>query len=218
MIANACGSWMNLKTIGIVVGTIGVAGAVFVIGGGQLMPRHLVVTRTVQISASTATIHAIAGDLSRWHDWTQWSVASDPSLKETFEGKSNEVGGKMTWTGDLLGTGFVRITKTSPDTGVEYDLSLQDARFVGTGAVRYAPAGAATTVTWTEDTDLGANPLSHWFGPMIRNAVGADFDSGLATLKSTAEADEMNLLRQQEGYAPTPDDARDRRVVIPPSP
>lgn len=199
---------MDLKAVGIGVGALGLLGAAFVLGGGLWLPREIRVSRSIDIAADRAAVHRYTGDLDRWDSWTPWTTREDATLKRSFEGKTDAVGGKMAWTGEVLGDGWLRLTATSPDAGVEYEMSLQGGQFPARGEIRYEPIDAGTRVTWTDTTDLGSNPLAHWFGPMIENYVGSDFADGLARLKTRAE-DDMKAREEDHG--------KERQVPVDPA-
>jgi hypothetical protein len=55
------------------------------------------------------------------------------------------------------------------------------------GAFTLAPAGNATRVSWTNEGDVGRNPLMRWFVPFMDSMMGPDFEGGLANLKALAE-------------------------------
>jgi hypothetical protein len=182
---------VNLRKIGAAVVAVGTAMTAFVVGGGAAMPREIVITRRVEIAATPQAVHAWVGDLSRWGAWTPWNTTADPSLKLTITGAATAVGGTMAWHGDRLGDGRLTLTEAQPTTGVRYDLWLEPERFPAKGEIRYeslgTPENPKTAVTWTDTTDLGANPLTHWFGPAVTKAIGDDFDAGLATLQKQIE-------------------------------
>jgi Tfp pilus assembly protein PilV len=56
------------------------------------------------------------------------------------------------------------------------------------GALTIASAAGNARVTWTNEGDLGRNPMGCWFGLMMDRCVGADFNAGLANLKRLAES------------------------------
>ena len=47
--------------------------------------------------------------------------------------------------------------------------------------------GNATRVTWTNNGDVGGNPVKHYLAVMMDRMVGPDFEAGLANLKALAE-------------------------------
>ncbi len=55
------------------------------------------------------------------------------------------------------------------------------------GQLLLAPDGNGTRVTWTNEGDMGGNPVNRYFGLMMDRLVGPDFEAGLANLKGLAE-------------------------------
>ncbi len=53
--------------------------------------------------------------------------------------------------------------------------------------MRLTPDGSGTRVTWTNEGDMGANPVNRYFGLMMDRMVGPDFEAGLKNLKALAE-------------------------------
>jgi hypothetical protein len=56
------------------------------------------------------------------------------------------------------------------------------------GAITLEPAGESIRVTWSNEGDLGANPINRYFGLMMDRMMGPDFEEGLNNLKRTIEA------------------------------
>jgi hypothetical protein len=55
------------------------------------------------------------------------------------------------------------------------------------GQLRLEPAGAGTRVTWTNEGDMGTNPVNRYFGLFMDRLVGPDFEGGLKNLKTIVE-------------------------------
>ena len=53
--------------------------------------------------------------------------------------------------------------------------------------MRLRPEGSGTRVTWTNEGDMGTNPVNRYFGLMMDSMVGPDFEAGLKNLKALAE-------------------------------
>ena len=62
-----------------------------------------------------------------------------------------------------------------------------DDAFRAQGALRYAPNGHATEVTWAMKGDNGWNISGRYFGLFMDTMVGAIFDAGLFKLKAMAK-------------------------------
>jgi hypothetical protein len=43
-------------------------------------------------------------------------------------------------------------------------------------------------VTWSNAGELGYNPVNRWFGLLMDNFMGRDFEEGLRNLKTQAES------------------------------
>jgi hypothetical protein len=153
---------------------------------GLTLPKDYNVERSVVIQAEPAVIHTLVGDLNAWEQWTPW-VEADPTIKTTFGDKTTGVGASQTWTGDS-GSGRLTFTQCSPDTGVLYDMSFEEGKYVSIGALDYKVVGGGTEVTWRMAGEMGGNPISRYFAAMMDAMVGPMFEKGLDKLKSASEA------------------------------
>ena len=55
------------------------------------------------------------------------------------------------------------------------------------GEIKLEPAGQGTRVTWTNQGDVGSNPINRYFAQVMDRLVGSDFEAGLKNLKAIAE-------------------------------
>ncbi len=70
---------------------------------------------------------------------------------------------------------------------VDYALTFPDMGMRSSGQLRLEAAGAGTRVTWTNEGDMGANPVNRYFGLFMDRLVGPDFEGGLKNLKVLVE-------------------------------
>jgi hypothetical protein len=156
------------------------------VAGGFLMPRTVTVARDIVIDAPPASIYPHVSDLRAFDKWAPWS-AMDPQIKVTYSGAESGVGQKSSWQSEKMGNGSQTITKAEQDKSVE---SALDFGPMGTAVAGFelTPEATGTRVTWTLESDLGNNPVSRWFGPMIKSGVTKDYEKGLASLKQTVES------------------------------
>ena len=153
-----------------------------------ILPRHAIVTRSVEIAAPPSAIFPLVGDLRRFNEWSPWADI-DPGTVYTFTGPIDGLGQTLNWESNdkRVGTGSMSIAVIEPDSRVEMAIA-----FVGQGPALASlvldPAGTGTKVTWGFDTDLGFNPIARYFGMMMDDIVGPDYEKGLARLKAAAEA------------------------------
>ena len=164
-----------------------VALAVIVIVGGFLLPREVVVSRSVDINAPAEAVFPHVNSLKATEAWSPW-LARDPATELTYEGPDAGAGSKLTWRSDnpQVGAGTQEIVASSENRQVDTALDFGD---MGTATARFLleEAGDVTTVTWDLSTDMGAGPVGRWMGLMMDRWVGADYEQGLENLKTLVE-------------------------------
>ena len=153
---------------------------------GFTLPKDYSVERSVVIKAEPAAVHTLVGELKAWDQWTPW-LEADPTIETTFGATTTGVGASQSWTGES-GSGQLTFTQCSPDTGVLYDMSFNEGKYVSIGALDYKAADGGTEVTWRMAGEMGGNPISRYFGAMMDAMVGPMFEKGLNKLKTAAES------------------------------
>jgi uncharacterized protein YndB with AHSA1/START domain len=171
--------WLGIVIIGVVAVAIVVA---------FILPRHAIVTRSVEIAAPPSAVFPLVGDLRRFNEWSPWADI-DPETVYTFTGPIDGVGQTLNWESDdkRVGTGSMSIAAVEPDSRVDMEIVFAE-QGNALAAVLLEPARGGTKVTWTLDADLGFNPIARYFGMMMDGMVGPDYEKGLARLKAAAEA------------------------------
>lgn len=158
-----------------------------VVIGGLLLPRHVTVSRSVEIAAAPDVIFPHFNSLRATQAWSPW-LSIDPDVEVTFDGAEAGVGAKMAWQSDdpNVGQGSQEITASIPNQAVETAL---DFGAMGTATARFdlTPAGENTTLTWSLVTDMGAGPVGRWMGLMMDGVIGPDYERGLANIKALVE-------------------------------
>ena len=159
---------------------------------GLLLPSRYRVVRTETIDAPAADVHALVGHLDKWPEWMPWEK-EDPSVITSLGDQTTGVGAAQSWTSSKSGDGEVLFTECDENTGVAYDITFvaKDRRAPAKAAIRYAPAGNGTEVTWSMDGDLDdmmPRVLAGLMKPMMVSMVGRNCARGLASLKEMVEA------------------------------
>jgi hypothetical protein len=153
-------------------------------------PDKYHVERSQKVSAPASVVFPHLDDLKAWSSWSPWDKL-DPAMKKTFEGPAKGVGSSYTWQGNSdVGTGKMSITESQPISKVAYRIEFIEP-FTSTAMTNISlkPEGEnAVTVTWAMDGDN--NFAGKLFGLFMNmdQAIGGDFEKGLANLKSTTEA------------------------------
>lgn len=177
-----------MKKALIVVGGVLLLFIVVFVVIGLMLSNHVSTSRTVNIQADTARIHALCSDLTRWPEWTPWQDA-DPTVVTTLGPITSGVGASQKWRGKE-GDGELTLTKSEPNQGIAYDMFFinGEKRTPMKSTMTYAPNGATTNVTWTLEGNMDVPVLGGYIVMMMGGAIDEMFDSGLAKLKAKAEA------------------------------
>lgn len=157
---------------------------------GLFLPRKPHVEREIVISAPPAVVYGHVNNPKSFNQWSPWARI-DPDIKYEYTGPEFGQGSGMRWQSDhaSVGSGSWTITEAVENESVDMDLDLGD-QGVATSFFRLQPQGAGTRITWGFDMDAGLNPITRWFGLMIDQWVGTDYEKGLANLKAQIESDQ----------------------------
>jgi Polyketide cyclase / dehydrase and lipid transport len=171
--------WLGIAIVGVVVLAVVVA---------FFLPRHAVVTRSVEIAAAPSAIFPIVSDLRRFNEWSPWADI-DPATVYTFTGPIDGVGQTLNWESkdERVGSGSMAIAGIDTDKDVDMSIDF-GSQGMALATLVLEPAGAGTKVSWGFDSDLGFNPIARYFGMMMDGMIGPDYEKGLARLKAVAEA------------------------------
>ncbi|MXP22773.1 transcriptional regulator [Gordonia sp. HNM0687] len=147
------------------------------------------VTRSATIAAAAEQIYPLIVDLHEWRRWSPWEDI-DPDLNRDYSGADSGVGAKYAWSGNRkAGKGTMQIIDVTEPTRVAVQVAFEKPmKSTSTSVFTLAPRGAQTEVTWTM---TGPHSLfSRVAAPLgiFDKMLGKDFEKGLASLKSAAEA------------------------------
>lgn len=151
-------------------------------------PSTLRVQRSIDINAPPDKVFALIND---FHNWIKWAPQDkqDSTMTRTFAGPSNGVGAISGWTSTgTAGEGRMSVTESVPDRRVVVQVDFRKPfETHNTNTFELQPAGNATTVTWTLETN------HRYFMKLLaiflnmEQMFGRHFELGLHNLKSTAE-------------------------------
>lgn len=163
---------------------VAVLAAVFV-GVGLMLPGRIHVERSALIQAEPAAVFPFVNDFRRFNQWSPWA-ARDPQGTYNFTGPGEGVGARMAWQSDQHGTGSQEIIESRPN---ELVVTALDFGEMGRARAtfRLSPEAGGAHVSWSLDSELPFDPLARWFGLMFPRWIGADYEEGLARLKTLVE-------------------------------
>lgn len=174
-----------MRIIGRLLGGLVLLAAILAVAAFAL-PRDVSITRSIRIEAPPQAVFPLVSNLKTFTTWSPWQ-AMDPGMTQTFEGPAEGVGARMTWDSAEVGQGTQEIVAVTPNERVENSLTFSGMA-PSTAVFSLEPAGEGTMVYWDLKADMGMNPVARWMGFLLLDRwVGADFETGLAKLKTLAE-------------------------------
>jgi Polyketide cyclase / dehydrase and lipid transport len=174
-----------LKKIFIGIAVILVAFVVIV----ALQPSDFRIVRSINISAPPAAVFAQVNDFHNWEAWSPWAKL-DPAAKATFEGPSAGKGAIFRWAGnEEVGEGSMMITESLPSDLIRIKLDfLKPFEATNNAEFTFKPEGNQTAVTWSMEGQNNFIAKAFCLFMNMDKMVGGQFDKGLASMKSVAEA------------------------------
>jgi hypothetical protein len=174
-----------LKKIFIGIAVILVAFVVIV----ALQPSDFRIVRSINISAPPAAVFAQVNDFHNWEAWSPWAKL-DPAAKATFEGPSAGKGAIFRWAGnEEVGEGSMMITESLPSALIRIKLDfLKPFEATNNAEFTFKPEGNQTAVTWSMEGQNNFIAKAFCLFMNMDKMVGGQFDKGLASMKSVAEA------------------------------
>ena len=162
--------------------------AVFLIVAA-MQPNEYKVTRSIEIAAPPAAVHAQINDFHNWDNWSPWAKL-DPAMKTTYSGAPSGPTASYHWIGnDKVGEGRMTILESQPAQSVKIDLDfIQPFPSKSITLFTITPAGSGSKVEWAMSGQNSFVPKAMMLlmGGMDK-AVGPDFERGLAQMKLAAE-------------------------------
>ena len=154
-------------------------------------PDTFTLQRSASIAAPPEKLFPLIADVKAFNTWNPYAL-KDPASKMAYEGPASGVGAAYSWDSEALGTGRMEITEATAPSRVQAKLEFKRP-FATTNRVDFTlqpqntPSGTQTQVTWAMSGPMPyLSKLMTTFVSMDR-MVGADFEAGLANLKTLAE-------------------------------
>ena len=152
-------------------------------------PNDFRYERAATICAPAAKVFDLVNQTHKWELWSPW-VKLDPNAKFTYEVADFGVGAVINWEGNSeIGAGTSTIIESRPNEFIKFKLDFKKPmEATNTAEFSFKPEGDKTLVTWTM---YGSNNfVSKAMGLVFdcEKKVEEMFDTGLASLKTLAEA------------------------------
>lgn len=173
------------------------------LGYAATKPDTFRIERSASIKAAPETIFAHLNDFRSWRSWSPWEKL-DPALQRTYSGSAIGVGAVYEWKGNSdVGSGRMEIVESSPSAMLNIKLDfIEPFAAHNLTEFRLTPEGEATQITWALE---GPNQFLGKVMSIFVNMdeiVGKDFETGLANLKTVAEAGKQDIVLTRVFDAP----------------
>lgn len=166
---------------------IGIAALLLLFAAVSLaLPSKFRVERSVAIAAPAQKVYLLIASPAEWKRWSEWN-RRDPAMQIEYGGPTAGVGARWSWRSATEGNGTMEFVDAVPGEWLVYRLSFPDLGMQSIGQLRIEPAGSGVRVSWSNEGEMGANPVNRWFGLFMDRLVGPDFEAGLSNLKRLAE-------------------------------
>jgi len=159
-------------------------------------PANYRIVRHGSISAPADTVFGYINDFHKWPVWSPWEKL-DPDMKRSHAGPTSGVGSRYTWSGNRkAGAGSMEITDSVPNQRIAIDLQFERPfKARNPTEFTFAPSADGVKVTWTITGHNNFIAKAFCVFVDMDQTVGKDFEQGLATLKTAAEADAARVRR-----------------------
>lgn len=179
-----------------ILAVLGVA-LLLLVGVIAMQPSEFTIKRSTTVNAPAAVVSAQVADFKAWGAWSPWEKL-DPSQARTFSEPSAGLGANYHWKGNKdVGEGNMKITALKPNEQLVIALDFVEP-FPASNVTTFdfAEANGATTVTWSMSGKN--NFMSKAFGLVMNmdKMVGADFEKGLASLKTVSEQQAAEVAKK----------------------
>jgi len=180
-----------IKKILIALGVLIVLFIVAIVAMTMIAPTNFAVEKEIVINKPRAEVFEYAKMVKNQNDWGPW-FKKEPTMKQEFRGTDGQVGFVVHWKGEKAdtGEGEQEIKKIVPNERIETELRFKEPF-----------ESKADAYLTTEDSGPNQTKVKWGFtGSMPRpmnifllfvdmnDAVGKDYQDGLASLKSIMES------------------------------
>ncbi len=155
-----------------------------------LQPSDFAIERSATIQAPPSLIYAHIQSPRAMNEWSPFAQG-DPQMKIVYDGPQGGVGARSSWDSAKLGKGRMTVTDVKPDQEVEMKLEfISPMEATNRALFTLVPDGEATRVTWRMEGHNGFIQKAVGLVINMDKMVGGEFEKGLASMKTLAEADQ----------------------------
>lgn len=158
------------------------------VGVSRFFPSTYQVQEHIVVNKPINQTFAFMGNMRNWETWSLWNKTLDSSLHIFYTPKPDSTGARQYLSGDLIGKGFIEITKYKGPSFLSYRITLREGEITATGAFRFDSLNPTQTqITWIDSGDVGNNPIKRYMIPFVTESTAETFRIGLARIKTAIE-------------------------------
>ena len=159
-----------------------------VIGVGYSLPQRAQLERSIEIARDPAFVFARLNSFADFAAWSPWA-SLDPAMQVRIEGPAQGVGARYSWTSEQqsVGSGSQEIVESVPHRLVRVRLQFSGMDSISHASYQLRAQGEGTHLTWTHEAEFGNSLLARYFGLLLDDMVGSDYERGLQRLKAHLE-------------------------------
>lgn len=167
----------------LIITTIALTLAAFIIATLALLPRRRTVSRELLVPTSAPALFELIASNRGYQSFNPYKT-KDPDLDIQMYGPDRGVGSGFSFNGKD-GKGTQTVASLIEDESVTLQLDLGPmGRPVTTFTLE--PRAEGTQVRWSTTADFGWNPVARVFGLFLDRLLGPDYERGLQLLAGTA--------------------------------
>jgi uncharacterized protein YndB with AHSA1/START domain len=153
-----------------------------------LQPAEFAVERSVAIDAPAEVVFGLVQSPRAHEQWSPF-YHMDPQQVNTYHGPEAGPGAVCEWEGGDAGKGRMTVTAVEPNQEVEIRLDFEEPmQATNLATFELEPADGGTHLTWRLEGRSGFVAKAFRLLVDMDEMVGGQFEKGLASLKSVAEA------------------------------
>jgi effector-binding domain-containing protein/uncharacterized protein YndB with AHSA1/START domain len=184
--------WVLIAVLALIVGVVGV---------GFVLPDKAHVERSIVVNAKPATVYTVLNGFKQFNKWSPWA-SLDPRTTYTVEGPLVGAGAKQGWRSEdpAVGAGSQEILEAVPFERIVVKLVFEGFDSDNLATYTLAPQGEGTQLVWAYDSTFKGDLIGRYFGLMLDDMLGPDYEHGLSSLKALVEGlptDELSKVKAE---------------------
>lgn len=145
---------------------------------GFLLPGTWEAEADIILPESPVSIFPLLDSPEAWEEWFPMPEAG----VEHF-GNPRGAGAGIRWDDPQYGKGEMRITLSSPDSLIGYEVEIEGGSLVVRGELALSPVPGGTRVFWKEEGDFGRSPLMGYAARGMAGSQGEALKESLEALR-----------------------------------